>query len=224
MLCRIHPCFFPTQDSSYTPYLQQNWNLGTRSFLTNTTDQPKVMMQQATSLQNQSLRTITFGTITHPISLEPLNRARILQKRKAKFYPQLTLPVDSKAAPKQASSKKSPSPRVQPELSSSNTKPAPTDVGTYTAVCNWLATSQTFEKPPEPTPIVDPAPAPAPAPAPRKRPDKEHWLQTSKHLSLRIQSRAEQQLKTPNPPRIAYENYNFDSNITQTKLAEPADE
>lgn len=208
---------FPSQDSYYSLHLRHNRNLGTRFSLSKHDESTKVMMQQATLLQNQSLPTITFGTVTHPISPDPLNRARILQKREANSYPKLTLPVDSKAAPKQAGSEKSPSPSVQPKTSSSNTKRAPSDVDTYAAVSNWLATSQTFEKPPKPTSIADPAPAP------RKRLDKEHWLQISKDLPPRIQSRAEQ-LKTPNPPRIAYENYTFDSNITQIKLPEPADE
>lgn len=187
-------------------------------FLSDTTDQPKVVMKQATSPQNQFLQTITFGSITHRISPEPLNRARILQQRKAVLYPQPTLPVNSKAAPKQAGSEKSPAPRVQPESSSSNTKLAPTDVDTYTAVSNWLATSETFEKPPEPTPIADPVPPP------RTRLDQEDWLLISEYLSLRIQSHAEQQLKTPNPPNVAYENHTLDTNITPSKLAEPADE
>ena len=91
---------------------------------------------------------------TQPNSPELLNTASMYQSQKGSSYPQPALPVDTEAAPL-------------------NTTPTPTDIDTYTAVSNWLATSQTFEQPPTAASNADPTP-------PRKRLPKEHWLGISK--------------------------------------------
>lgn len=126
-------------------------------------------------------RHILFGGIAHPIAPEPPSRASMLQNQKANSYSQPALAVDTKAAPKHAGSEKSASPRVQRRLLPLGTEQAPPNSDVWTTVSNWLATSQTFEKPPAPTPIADPAPR-------GERPGKEYWLQASKSLGLRMES------------------------------------
>lgn len=108
----------------------------------------------------------------------------MLQNQKANSYSQPALPVNTQAAQKHAGSEKSSSPRVQHNLLPLSTKEARPNVDSWTSVSNWLATSQTFEKPPTPAPVADPAPRP-------RRP-KEYWLQVAKSLDLRVKSRSEQ--------------------------------
>lgn len=122
------------------------------------------------------------------------------QSQKGGSHPQPALPVDTEAA-------------------HLNIKSAPTDIDTYTAVSNWLATSQTFEQPPTTASNTDPAP-------PQRRLPKEHWLGISKNLDLRIKSRAEH-LKGPNHscPRLVYGTHRVEFRVWETslqsKLAEP---
>ncbi len=175
------------------------------------------MQPQTTSLQNQPHPTILFGGISHPISAEPLVRAMMFQNQKANSYSQPALPANTKAAQKHAGSEKTSSPRVQPNPLTLSTKPVPPNNDNRTAVSNWLATSQTFEEPPRPEPIADPAP--------RTRHCKEHWLLVSKSLELRIKSR-EEKSKAPiySIPGSVYANPGTNNSISnpqsQIKLPE----
>ncbi len=127
---------------------------------------------------------IVFGEITHPIPPGPLNRARMLHNPKANSYSQPHPPVNTKAAQKHAGSDKPSSPKLP-----LNTKPTPISIDTRTAVSNWLATSQTFEKPPRPLEeSLEAETIPDPGLARRKRFCKEYWLQVSKDLDLRLKA------------------------------------
>ena len=134
---------------------------------------------------------IFFGKIAHPITPGHLNRARIFQHCKANSYSQATRPINTKATPNHTSSEQTSSPRFPKIVLPVNTKPAPTSRDTWTAVSNWLATSQTFEKPREPV-EESPTPASLEEPAPWKRLYQEHWFQISKSLDLRLKARSEQ--------------------------------
>lgn len=110
----------------------------------------------------------------------------MLQNQRANSYSQPALPVNTKASPKHAGSEKSSSPTVQHNLLNLKAKQAPPISDTWSAVSKWLATSQTFEKPPTPPASI------ADDPAPLNRRSKQYWLQVSQSLDLRIESRAEQ--------------------------------
>lgn len=140
------------------------------------------MGQQTTLPQNQFRPTISSGRITNPITPETLDRASMLQNQKANSYSEPALPVNTKVAQQHAGSERSPSPRDQHSVSPLNTKQVFPNSDTWTAVSNWLATSQAFEKPPTPASIADPAP--------RERRCKKYWLQIAADLDLRMKSRS----------------------------------
>ena len=134
---------------------------------------------------------IVFGEIAHPIAPGPFNRASIFQHCKSNSYSRATRPINTKAARKHTGSGK-PSSLRAPKISLPvNTKPASITRDTWTAVSNWLATSQTFEKPQEPV-EEPPTPTSPEDPAPWKRLHQEHWFQISKSLDLRLKARSGQ--------------------------------
>ncbi|CAD6593473.1 MAG: hypothetical protein ASARMPRED_007567 [Alectoria sarmentosa] len=133
--------------------------------------QPKPMRQQTALLRNQLRSTLFPGEITLSV---------MLQSHKANSCSQPALPVNTKTAQQHANSVKSSSPKVQHNLLPLTTKQALRNSDTWTAVSSWLATSQTFEKPPIAASIADPAP--------RERRCKEYWLQVAEDLELRIKS------------------------------------
>lgn len=141
------------------------------------------MRQLKTVLQNQLHSTFSSGESTNPITPETLDRASMSQNQKASSYSQPALRVNTKVVQKHAGSEKSSSPRVQHKFSTLVTKQAPPNGDTWTAVSKWLATSQTFEKPPIPVSIADPAP--------RERHGNEYWLRIAENLDLRMELRSE---------------------------------
>lgn len=122
----------------------------------------------------------------------------MLENQKANSYSQPALPVNTETAPKHAGSEKSSTPRVQHGFLPLNTKQTPRNGDNWTAVSNWLAAAQTFEKPPPPESIADPA-----------RHSKEYWLQISDCLDLAIKSRSEQS-KAPTHLNTSRMNANLD--------------
>ncbi|KAF6224836.1 hypothetical protein HO133_010030 [Letharia lupina] len=180
--------------------------------------QPKLIRQQTILLQNKLHSTFYSGGIAHPIIPRFLDRASMLQNLKANSCTQPALPVNTQAAQQHAGSEKSSSPRVQHKLLPLSTKEAPPNVDSWTTVSGWLATSQTFEKPPTPAPVADPAP--------RQRRPKEYWLQVAKSLDLRVKSRSEQ-FKAPirSTPGSICANPGLNSSISNpqphTKLRKP---
>ena len=128
--------------------------------------------------------------MTHPLLPSPLTTPLELQNQKAKSYyhhPPPALRIEIEAAQKYATSAHS-SPLQHNSFTLFNTKqddPSNSDI--QTTVSKWLATSQTFDK----TPIPSPTPEPIADPVVQNRRGKEYWLQISRSLDLRIKARSE---------------------------------
>ena len=135
---------------------------------------------------------IVFGEIVHPITPGPLNKASVFQHCKANSYSQTTRLINTKAAQKPKGSEKPSAPKVPDTLMPVNTKPASISRDTWIAVSNWLATSQSFEKPQKPVEEPPPSPPSPKDPAPWKRLHQEYWSQISKSLDLRLEARSGQ--------------------------------
>lgn len=148
--------------------------------------QPKLMQQQTISFHNQLHPTISFGGITHQITPESHLRASMFKTPKANSYSQPALPNnDNKATPKHADSEKSSAPKIQHRTFTLNTTHATSNRDVQTAVSNWLATSQDFEKPPAPAPVAEADPILP------ERHGREYWLRISADLDRRLRACSE---------------------------------
>ena len=134
---------------------------------------------------NQLHPTISFGEITHHINPSSLHKTNMFKTPKANSYSQPLLPTtNNKTTPKHADSKNPSAPRIQPGAYNNNHAPANSNA--RTAVSNWLATSQEFEKPPAPAPVADPAALP-------ERRCREYWLEISRDLDRRLEARSSEE-------------------------------
>ena len=129
--------------------------------------------------------------MTHSLPPSPLNTAPELQNQKANSHSHHGPPaprIDIEAAQKHATSAHS-SPQQHNSFTVFNTKQDdPSNSNVQTAVSKWLATSQTFDKAPIPPPTQEPIAGPLV----QHRKGKEHWLQISRSLDLRIKAQAAQ--------------------------------
>lgn len=149
--------------------------------LSNIRDQPKSMQRQPTSPQSQLHLTPSSRAKTHPIILKPGDEANVSQNPKTNLYSRSSLPVNTQ---KHTGSEKSALPKGQSNLIALNVQQGSPKSDTRSTIINWLAAIQTFEKPPAPVSIADPAP--------RNRLVQIIGSKSSKSLDLRIKSRSEQ--------------------------------
>ena len=169
------------------------------------------LAEQTIRAPEPTSRYILFGDITHPLTPKPLASASTFPNQKANSYSQPAQPANTEAAAKPGSEKLLSPPRVQQHpLMPFGTKQVPPNRDVWTAVSDWLATSQTFEKPPAPAPIADPVP-------PQERLGKEYWLEASRSLDLRMEAYSDKS-KAPTQSNPGRANPDINGSISKPHL------